>query len=182
MNIKLMLKPIAIMKIIEATLDAIARRDRVSGVKTGDWKRGISSGIAKKFRSYRCKSYATGKPRYCDGPEWLFDFCTLFGGDLNEKRYINHAKILIAGEMEWNKRDDFIDEDFCKLLVTDAVVCFFAFQQRNSELAQRQLGRLENAALNRRKRLRNIGHSKLPVFLLSCWIEQEKRFRHRRIS
>lgn len=155
-------------------LDDVAKKNRSQVIATRDWKREIATRVASAMTAPGLSSWATGSPEGC-GPEWLFDFCTVWSARPDTDDFISDYRAIIVGEIEWHERSDSLNDDFSKLLVVDSQVCFFTFQQNRAEDAEAQLVRLKRAAVARRAALLRRGLTDPPVFLLSCFVRNGDR-------
>jgi len=146
-------------------------RDALDEVATREWDKitfgAVASAIAKRVSGPTVKCCAKGRPEGCRQGEWLYDFCALLYEESPDQcRFVTQA--LVIGEVEWVLAG--ADDDFEKLLIADALVCFFLFGARSPSLGAEKLDLFEKLARRRHELLRQRrGIAQPPIFLVSCY-------------
>jgi hypothetical protein len=102
--------------------------------------------------------------------EWLFDFVALLVEPADRERERYAVQPLVVGEVEWHNN---LGLDFEKLMVVDALVCFFAFPKSVKEHDVDYFVRL---AEMRRRYVALRGTAPLPVFIIACYDPESRRF------
>jgi hypothetical protein len=77
---------------------------------------------------------------------------------------------LVIGEVEWHND---LGRDFEKLLVVDALVCFFAFP---GWIKEHDADYFLQLAVKRRQYVAQRGTAPLPVFVIACYSRETRRF------
>jgi len=117
-----------------------------------------------------CCFASKGGNRPKEEREFLFDFSALYYEEPKgaSERYFSRA--LISGELEFHSK---IDDDFERLLLSNAVLCFFVFpktQVMRGDI-QSKMNSYSRAIRRQRRYARSSGEELFPKFLLSCWFE-----------
>jgi hypothetical protein len=146
-------------------------RDALDEAAVREWDKitfgAVASAIAKRVAGPGVECCAKGKPEGCGHAEWLYDFCALlYEEPPDQLRFVTQA--LVIGEVEWVLAG--ADDDFEKLLIADALICFFLFGARSQSLGAKKLDLLEKCARRRHEFVRQRrGMAEPPIFLVSCY-------------
>jgi hypothetical protein len=150
----------ALVRIVRDGLDDAAPKL----VASGGWADLICESIEERLRNLdpdiEC---AFGKKKPEDRREWLFDFIALVCNDADRTRERYLMQALIVGEIESHNN---LGKDFEKLMVTDALVCFFAFQGANRE---HMIDFYRDIAKSRRHHALRRGLNPPPAFILASY-------------
>lgn len=134
----------------------------------------ISQRLENKEQGIECafgQRDALGRRKPEGAREWLFDFiAVLVEPRYGEERYTMQP--LIVGEVEWNNN---LGRDFEKLLVVDALVCFFAFPKRLA-VTEHDADYFLALAVKRRQYVAHRSTAPLPVFIIACYDEERRSF------
>ena len=77
-----------------------------------EWTQTVKTTLCKLGKRLGCMTWATGVPKYCDGPEWLYD--VVWGNS-------DLISVPMVAECEWGDLGE-IQYDFSKLLLARATV------------------------------------------------------------
>lgn len=132
-----------------------------------EWTRTIKSKLAELGRRKGHHVYASGATN-AHGGGWLYDLCWLSSA---EETFVN---VELAMECEW-LRDDHLLDDFSKLCQCRATLRVMVYQawalEDSKKLSARFKHQIERCASS-------VAGDR---YLLSCWINEERKFRHEQI-
>lgn len=112
-----------------------------------------------------------GQKKRESAKEWLFDFVALLVEPADRNQVRSTMQPLVVGEVEWHNN---LLADFEKLMVVDALVCFFAFPKRLE--IEHNVDYFLSLAEQRRKYVASRGTTPLPVFIIACYDLDSRRF------
>jgi hypothetical protein len=104
--------------------------------------------------------------------EWIFDFSAVLVEPKNRNQERYAMQPLVIGEVEWQNN---LGRDFEKLLVVDALVCFFAFPKRLG-IKEHNSEYFLALAKKRRQYVAKRGTAPLPVFIIACYDSESRSF------
>ena len=143
-------------------------QDAAPKIGASRWVEAVGDEIKKRLKNLN-SNIECGFWQYAKKPEdereLLFDFIAIVCDPSDTKKERYTTQTLIAGEIESHKQ---LDKDFDKLMVTDALVCFFAFKGIIKEHApQSELDFFQAVAKRRRDHALRRGLNPPPVFVLA---------------
>jgi hypothetical protein len=130
--------------------------------RLGDAEKGIECAFGHKD--------ARGHKKRESAKEWLFDFVALLVEPATGERCT--LQPLIVGEVEWHNN---LLLDFEKLMVVDALVCFFAFPKQLG-IKEHDAEYFVRFAEKRRQYVALRGTAPLPVFIIASYDPDSRSF------
>lgn len=114
---------------IKKELDELGKNLQEKGINDNtSWTREIKNTFIELGKKYKLITCVGGKACESDWGEWLYDISWLKTKDIDGYDVIE--KMILAVESEWGIKDEEILEDFQKLLVCNAEMKVFIFQDR----------------------------------------------------
>jgi hypothetical protein len=139
-----------------------------AGRVQGGWTKAVCNALRQRLdggeHGIECFYQGDNKE---DGGEFLFDFCALSYALESQNTDCYTQQALIAGEVEEHRG---LGRDFEKLLLSDALVCFFLFDESIKEHTQiPDIDFYENLARKRRREVSDRGTTPPTAFIVACY-------------